>query len=176
MTKEEIEKAKQEINEIFAAAFPDKNEIHKAFVKLIKKHHPDKGGSTEICQIVNGLHDEWMGKPQFKYTYTASGKQTEFDWGSVSASMFDVLMKIIAIDGLNIEICGLWVWVTGQTKDNKEALKSAGFKWSGNKQAWYWHRGEFKRHFGKPLSMDEIRFIHGSRRVNGRPRQIEEEK
>lgn len=172
MTKEEIEKARQEINEIFAAAFPDKDEIHKAFVRLIRKHHPDKGGSTEVCQLVNGLHDEWLARPQFAFTRNAQGKRTPFDWGSVSHEVFGQLMKVVQIDGLDVEICGTWIWVHGRTKESKEALKSAGFRWSGDKAAWYWHKGGAWRHYGRRFSMDEIRAIHGSRRVDGRPGSI----
>lgn len=46
---------------------------------------------------------------------------------------------INAIIGLNltIEMRGTWVWVTGDTKPQKEALKAAGYKWSPKKVAWY---------------------------------------
>ena len=33
-------------------------------------------------------------------------------------------------NGLEIEICGLWMWVGGETKKHKDALKDAGYKWA----------------------------------------------
>jgi hypothetical protein len=29
---------------------------------------------------------------------------------------------------VEIEICGLWVWVGGETKKHKDTLKAAGYK------------------------------------------------
>jgi hypothetical protein len=74
--------------------------------------------------------------------------------------------------GLEVELCGLWVWVTGDTKPHKEELKAAGFKWSPNKTAWYYPGvPSFNR---TPRTMDDIRSMYGSQ-VFTRASQPEEE-
>ncbi len=64
---------------------------------------------------------------------------------------------------MEIEICGLWVWVGGETKKHKSALKAAGYKWAMKKLKWYFARvpaGGFRL-----FDMDEIRARYDSRRV-----------
>ena len=46
--------------------------------------------------------------------------------------------KIFTLDGLEIEICGLWVWVGSETKKHKDTLKAAGYKWARKKVNGYW--------------------------------------
>lgn len=74
--------------------------------------------------------------------------------------------KLLNSDGkLEIEICGTWVWVSGDTKPVKEGLKAAGFRWAPKKMKWYW-KPAGQRSFGRgKWSMDEIREFHGSERV-----------
>lgn len=75
----------------------------------------------------------------------------------------EAIEKIITLDGLEIEICGLWVWVGGETKKHKDALKAAGYKWAIKKVKWYFAgvpAGGFRQ-----FDMDEIRRRYGSQRV-----------
>lgn len=39
-------------------------------------------------------------------------------------------VQAISHFNLEIEVCGQWVWVYGDTKPYREALKGAGFRWS----------------------------------------------
>ena len=57
----------------------------------------------------------------------------------------------------------LWVWVGGETKKHKDALKAAGYKWAIKKVKWYFAgvpAGGFRQ-----FDMDEIRERYGSQRV-----------
>ena len=65
-------------------------------------------------------------------------------------------------DGVELEICGSWLWASGCTYPFRAELKNAGFRFSSNKKMWYWHDGEYRRHSKKNLAMDEIRDRHGS--------------
>lgn len=38
---------------------------------------------------------------------------------------------------LTVKLTGSWVWITGNTRPVKEALKLQGCRWSSNKSAWY---------------------------------------
>lgn len=50
-----------------------------------------------------------------------------YDWENDRA-LREVLEKIINIDGIEILICGQWIWVDGNTCVYKKELKEIGFK------------------------------------------------
>ena len=85
---------------------------------------------------------------------------------AVSEAIRAAIEAIITLPGLGIEICGLWVWVDGQTRPVKEQLKAAGYRWAAKKEKWYYAgvpaggRGRY--------SMDDIRNRYGSRNVASR--------
>jgi hypothetical protein len=77
----------------------------------------------------------------------------------------DVLRKKVNPDGLHIEIAGTWLWVSGKTYGVRDVLKSIGFRYSSQKQSWYF-RNEINRSFNQtPLPMDQIRELYGSKEV-----------
>lgn len=45
--------------------------------------------------------------------------------------------EIKTLPGITVTLVGAWLWVSGNTKPHREALKAAGFKWSPNKLQWY---------------------------------------
>lgn len=67
--------------------------------------------------------------------------------------------------GLTIEVCGSWVWVSGDTKPHKEALKESGFKWAPKKEMWHFRPSDHKSFNRGNWSMGKIREEHGSIRV-----------
>ena len=91
----------------------------------------------------------------------------EFNEAWSNVNLFrDKLNAIINVPGIEIEIVGLWIWVTGQTKFVKELLKEAGFFLASKKLAWYW-RPESAAGGRGVLSLDEVRAKYGSTKVNG---------
>lgn len=69
-------------------------------------------------------------------------------------------------NGIKIEICGSWIWVSGNTYPNKCKLKDTGFKYSKNKGMWYWHNGNgYRKHGRRELSIDKIRSVFGSKEL-----------
>ena len=44
--------------------------------------------------------------------------------------IMDLIEKFATNDDININIIGDWIWLDGQTKPHKEAIKSLGFKFS----------------------------------------------
>ena len=80
--------------------------------------------------------------------------------------MREVLQKIINFDGIEIEIAGQWIWISGNTYSYKKELKEIGFKWASQKKQWFWHSDKFTKKSHKTLSMDEIRNYYGSTKIN----------
>ena len=70
--------------------------------------------------------------------------------------------------GLTVEVCGEWVWVSGDTKPHKETLKSAGFKWSPKKVNWYFKPSSCKSFWRGSTPMDTIKANHGCIRVRAK--------
>ena len=95
-------------------------ELKKAYHRLCLKLHPDVGGSDEEMKILNAEYET----PQ------------EFQW---------LIAELLKLDGIEIEIIGCFVWITGDTKPHKEELKALSFRWSSNKSAWYFHRDGYKK-------------------------------
>jgi len=53
-------------------------------------------------------------------------------------------MAILGLIGVDIEICGAWVWVTGDTRTHKEVLKENGYKYASKRK-----HGTFARMNGR---------------------------
>lgn len=135
------------------------SEIKARYKELAKKHHPDLGGCLETMKQINNEYEKALTG-----MYETSGKSiTEIE----ELLKKDVVLReklngILALDGLNIEICGAWLWVTGDTKSHKDALKMLRFFWAQKKLAWYWRSEEQKSYNRKSMSLEEIRQRHGS--------------
>lgn len=142
-------------------------ELKKQYKKLVFKHHPDKGGKTEDMQEINAEYETLFGKLKNVHknasgeTYTAKEETTE-----TPEEFREILEKLIHLDGIEIEICGSWIWITGNTFLNKEALNALNFKYSRHKKAWYYHKDEYRKRSKKSYSLNQIREMFGSEKVD----------
>ncbi|KTC84378.1 MULTISPECIES: J domain-containing protein [Legionella] len=143
------------------------DQIKAAYKKACSKYHPDRNpAGLEIMKMINVAY-EVLKSYDGKSTVTVEAAQ----YGD---EMAEALNSISGL-GLSIEICGAWVWVSGNTKDHKDALKSAGFKWTAKKLCWYFKPSDAVRcrSFGQ-YSMETIRAKYGSVSVmEGRQKKLE---
>lgn len=152
-------------------------QLRKQYRDLLKKYHPDNGGSEDITKAINTEYDQLFkilkDKHESKSTDdsgNASAKasdynQNMYDWENDKA-LREVLQKIINFDGIEIEIASQWIWISGNTYSYKKELKEIGFKWASQKKQWYFHTDTFRKKSHKTLSMDEIRNYYGSTKVH----------
>ena len=78
----------------------------------------------------------------------------------------DIITAIVHCAGIHIEICGSWIWVTGNTYPHRDTLKNAGYMYSKSKKAWY-HAGEgLKGKRRGRYSLNQIRKLHGSEEID----------
>lgn len=141
------------------------DELKKAYRRLAMLHHPDVGGDPEIMKAINNEHDALF--EQLKKQHNASAD--EYHQTTETAEEFrGIIEKLLTLDGLEIELCGSWLWIGGETMKHKEALKAAGCRWSSKKKLWYWHHAEDGRkwHRGNQ-TMSEIRRKYGSQTFKG---------
>lgn len=153
----------------------DLAELKKTFKKLAMENHPDLGGDTKTMQEIIQEYDSMFKKLSNNEKYKKYHETDPNKYRKTKHSTFTIddlqddgyrvmIMRIIGLDGLKIELCGRWVWVSGEkTKQHKDILKSAGFFWSKEKMMWYWRPLNEKNIFySGQCSMDEIRSRYGS--------------
>lgn len=141
-------------------------ELKKEYRKLAMKLHPDiVGGDGEefkrmqaefekLWERLKNVHQNAKGETYTKATETAETPQ-EF---------IHIINVLITLYGVEVEICGSWIWVSGNTKAHREVLKQLKFKWANKKQAWYYHSEPYRKRSKRELTLDEIREMFGSQR------------
>jgi len=138
----------------------NESEIKDRFRDLCRQYHPDLAGdeSTRAMQDINAEYKERL-RGEYRKTKTNDEAEEAVEMDERAA---EVLRKIIGLEGIEIELVGRWIWVTGDTFNVREVLKSAGLKWASKKRAWYWHTPEDRMRGGKK-SLDQIRQTYGSK-------------
>ena len=113
------------------------DELKKAYKAAAMKHHPDVGGSTVAMQQINAAYAQ-----RFEYlkgrqnTEAAADTTGKTHATTESAGDFVAIIDaLLRLDGLEIELCGRWLWIGGNTRQHKEALKAAGCRWSMHQEA-----------------------------------------
>jgi curved DNA-binding protein CbpA len=138
-------------------------ELKKQYRELAFKHHPDKGGETAVMQEIKNEYDVLFAKlkdvHQTKDGETYTAKQSNTETAEQFKNIIDELMRM---DDITIEIIGCFVWVTGQTKNYKDKLKSMKFQWHTKKIAWYLKPEDYRRRSHKDYELDEIREMYGT--------------
>ena len=77
------------------------------------------------------------------------------------------LVKKLVVKGLNLEMCGSWLWVSGNTIEHKEELKELGLRYSPNKKMWYYRPKWYRSTNSTPVDMEFIRKKWGTDADNG---------
>ena len=143
-------------------------DIKKAYRQECLRLHPDNGGDEEMFkkmqqdfavmfERVKNIHTNKDGE-----YYEKSG---EYATSETAQEFMDVIDQLMGLEGIEIEICGSWLWVSGNTKLVKDVLKEIGFKYSSNKQMWYYQRDGRRRYHKKAWTIEQIRGVYGSQRV-----------
>lgn len=138
------------------------DEVKARYKDLAKQHHPDKGGNTATMQAINAAYSIAIiqiarGEKRTESEINDILKDNELYRAAIDA--------IINLPGLNIELVGSWIWVTGNTKIYKTELKNASFFWASKKLAWYFRGPEYKCSKGGKKDLEEIRNKYGSKPV-----------
>lgn len=137
-------------------------ELRNEYKKLAKANHPDMGGSAETMAKINNEYEQLFEK--LKNAKPESEQAKDFN-KNIDKAIRDMIDKIINLPDIEIEIVGSWLWISGNSYPVRKDLKSAGFRFAGKKKQWYWHKGEYKKRSKKSLSMDQIRNLYGSEKV-----------
>lgn len=136
-------------------------ELKAEYRRLALANHPDRGGDTATMQAINAEYDRLAA---ILPAVNLDGDEYEPAHREQPSAFRDAVMAAINLYGVNLEVCGSWIWATGDTRSHVDTLKAAGYKFSAGKKAWYWNGNSHKRR-GHGWSMDDIRSRYGSERV-----------
>lgn len=137
-------------------------DLKTEYRRLAMENHPDRGGDTVIMQAINAEYETAV-----KRILAGEGKSSaEIDEQvEIEAEFRERLQTILHLEGIDIEVCGRWIWITGNTYVHRAALKEAGFWWASKKLAWYWRPADACASSRGDFSLDEIRQKYGSTHV-----------
>ena len=130
-------------------------EVKQKYKELAMQYHPDRGGDEEIMKLLNFEYEIVINNPFFNFSGQSEAEKESY------LQFPEIINKIINLD-LTIEICGQWVWISGNTYQNREYLRKSGFYFARNKKLWYWRPQEYSSSNRNPLEMDKIRALYGS--------------
>lgn len=138
-------------------------ELKKKYRTLILKFHPDcYNGTDHNMKEINNEYEIVFKMITEREKF--QGKANN-NGGSVNDGFREVILKIINLEGIEIEICGSWIWVSGNTKPHKDIFKVNGFMWRSKKCMWSWNPPEAKTYNKKAMSMEHIREKYGSEKI-----------
>lgn len=149
------------------------NELKQLYRAFALEFHPDHGGSEEDMKQIN-IQFTWLFEElKNKQNEEATRAHDAGNWAGYSTTtetpeeFIEIISKLDQIPGIIVELCGRWLWISGNTKNNREALKACGCRWSTNKKMWYWrHEEDFcRKHNSNSLDIEEIRAQYGSQRM-----------
>ena len=138
----------------------DIDSLKKEYFKLAKKYHPDAGGSDSQFQTLQLEYEKHLK------TLLSGSKLSKEDQANeieLDKALRDAANALAGLPGINIELSGTWLWVTGNTYPIRAQLKAAGFLFASAKKAWFYKGSESKGR-GK-MSLEEIKSKYGATRV-----------
>jgi len=138
------------------------DEAKRLYKELALKLHPDrKGGDTKAFQELQNQFENFRpGNEKYKGEFDA--------WNAKEYR--EVIEQLMKIPNIEIEICGSWIWLHGDTKPVKEQIKavetgeSIKRTWVKKKLKWAFRPANYKKRSGKDFSFEEIQAKYGSAR------------
>lgn len=150
----------------YFAACTTLDELKKEYRRLAMIHHPDHGGDTATMQAINGEYSEAFARLKDQHNAAADEAHQTTE---TPEEFITIISQLLRFPGLIVELCGSWLWITGETYAIKDQLKAAGCRWSSSKKAWYWHHPEEGHRWHKgTATMSDIRTKYGSQTYKGR--------
>ncbi len=139
--------------------------IKAAYRKGCMQYHPDRNpAGLEMMKIINAAYNVLT---DYEPIDGESDLGEELNLGDELNKALNAIIHL----GLTIEVCGSWIWVSGETRPHKALLKESGFKWAPKKMMWHYRPADYKSFNRGNWSIDKIRETHGSVAVKGQSYQ-----
>jgi len=144
--------------------------VKKAYREACSKYHPDRNPAGAEMMVAVNLSYETL--KDFEGTQ-------EYEAENFGDALIQALNLAKSLHGVTIEVCGNWVWLSGDTKPHKDILRNSketlpdnnGFKWASKKKEWYFRPSDWSSISRGSFTKDDIRARHGSTLVNSAPQK-----
>jgi len=151
----------------YFAGIDNIEDLKQLYHGLAFTFHPDMGGDLETMQIINAEFDYFhalLKDTHKKQDGTLwSVEKEERKTKEMPEDFREIIDRLITLADIELEVCGNWIWVTGDTKNYKDLLKELRFWFSAPKKAWYYNgQVAVKKHRAHCKDMNQVRSIWGS--------------
>ena len=147
-------------------------ELKKAYRTWAKKLHPDLGGNAEEFKVMQNEYEKLWERLKNIHT-NSQGETYTKETTETPQEFINIINTLVRLNGVQVELCGSWIWASGNTQPYKDTLKSLKFRWAHKKRAWYYHSEPYRKRSHRELTLDEIREMFGSQSYTAK---AEEEK
>ena len=150
----------------------DVGEVKKQFKNLARELHPDFNSG---CKVKEFQFKEMLAEYEEALKYIGKQKDKTYTFDPEYTDLILDLLRM-EMENVDIEICGWFVYLWGNTKPHKDALKEKGFRWNPKKVCWYWRPAWYRNKSRRSWDMDQIRGVYGSERVRQQREREERER
>jgi len=141
----------------------DLDSLKKQYFKLAKKYHPDAGGTTIQFQQLQAEYDSLLKKLLRGSSLNTEQQENEI---VIDQAIRDIINSLINIEGLNVEVIGKWLWISGDTYPVRTTLKQAGLTFIKKGGLPYWvYKGVESTSRGK-MSIEDIKAKYGTHKFD----------
>lgn len=143
-------------------------QLKRKYHELLKINHTDNGGDLRVVQEIIAEYEilkKILPDVELDENQQDPAASTE-NTGEMSDVLRNVLSKTETIPDIHVELCGKWIWVSGNTYPVKNRLKELGYMFSSKKKMWYFREQtethiKYRKH--KDTDISEIRQKYGSK-------------
>lgn len=140
-------------------------EVKAMYKQLAKQYHPDLStfDTTAIMQQINAEYAKAIKLAAKGANLSEEDTEAEI----LNAEQYkNALNAVINLIGINIELCGGWLWISGNTYQHRDILRTNGFYFASAKKMWYFRSPEYATTNRQKHTIDEIRAKYGSQKIS----------
>ena len=143
-----------DIKEAIDILKPKDLEIENLDLAHANSNHPMKDEAYNVCFSHEGPMEKYTDQPNMPDKLL-----------QISRDLKNLQESGIITGDIEQEVCGNWLWISGDTKQNAAHLKKLGLRYARKKGKWYWRPAGYKKRGKRTYNMDEIREKYGSKEV-----------
>lgn len=147
----------------------DAETLRAEYRKLVMRWHPDApNGDNDTMAEINAAYDSLFNRLKAEGNSRAD-RYDSHSWERTEETpeeFREAITKLVMIQDVEVELCGRWIWVTGDTYPHRQELREAGCRFSRKKSAWYWHSPKDGFRYRGHKSLQEIRDAYGSQKLS----------
>ena len=148
----------------FFKGFLTVEEIKIEYKRLARLHHPDLGGDLETMKALNNAYEAALKSCNGQKSTGSGGREHTYKYDSdIENEVMNFIYNFLALglSGVQADLIGVWVWITGDTKPHRDALKALGCRWNPSRACWYFRPISCAGSYGRGGSLEELASKYG---------------